>query len=119
MKEDWSPTEIFSPILIENYIRFETAAQYIKALEEGASGDVVVSAKFKISKAYFEQLKNSDNQAPLLGLTLDYDESTEILTVTVDAYFKELYENKIMRDVALKQCEDCKERYSKFISLVV
>ena len=60
-------------------------------------------------------MSGSEYQAPLIGLSLSYDETDSILTVSAGDYFIGLYENKIMRDVALKQCEDCKVRYSKFI----
>ena len=40
------------------------------------------------------------------------------MTVEPTPYFTELYENKIMSDVALKQSEESRGRYSKFIETV-
>ena len=91
----------FFPILIENFIRFETA-----------------SAKFKIAPEYYNRIINNEITAPLIGLKLSYDEASSILTVEPTPYFTELYENKIMSDVALKQSEESRGRYSKFIETV-
>ena len=54
----------------------------------------------------------------IIGLKLSYDEASSILTVEPTPYFTELYENKIMSDVALKQSEESRGRYSKFIETV-
>ena len=49
MSEPWPVYDIFSPILIGNYIRFETAAKCI-ANREAGNKDVPVAVKFKIAK---------------------------------------------------------------------
>ena len=106
----------FFPILIENFIRFETAALYVRSREAGA--EVPLAAKFKIAPEYYNQIVNNEITAPLIGLNLSYDEASSILTVEPTPYFTELYENKIMSDVALKQSEESRGRYSKFIETV-
>lgn len=117
MSETWPVYDLFSPILIGNYIRFETAMKVIRNAEAENKAEAVI-AKFKIAKEYYEQLKNSEIQAPLLGLSLKYDEASSILSVEPDAAFVTAYENKIMQDVARKQSDDCKVRYSKFIEVL-
>lgn len=117
MSDVWSATDDFSPILIENYIRTETAVKNIKNDETESQGKVV-AAKFKIAEEYYKQLCDCEYPAPLIGLSLNYDAESGILTVEPDEKFLEIYENQIMRDVALQQSEKCKERYSKFISVV-
>lgn len=116
MSEAYPVLEEFYPILIENYIRFETAVRLIRSKEAG-SGEAVV-AKFKIAPEYYNRIINNEISAPLIGLNLSYDEASSILMVEPTPYFLNLYENKIMCDVALKQSEDCKVRYSKFIEPV-
>lgn len=61
MSEPWPVYDIFSPILIGNYIRFETAAKCI-ANREAGNKDVPVAIKFKIAKEYYEQLSGSEYQ---------------------------------------------------------
>lgn len=117
MSEAWPVFDLFSPILVGNYIRFETAMKVIANAEAENKADVV-TAKFKIAKEYFDQLKNSVFQAPFIGLKLDYDEASAVLSVEPDADFVTAYENKIMKDVAQKQSDDCKVRYSKFIEVL-
>lgn len=117
MSETWPVYDLFSPILIGNYIRFETALKVIRNAEAENKSESVL-AKFKIAKEYFEQLKNSEFQAPLIGLKLDYDEVSSVLSVEPDEDFAAAYENKIMKDVAQKQSDDCKVRYSKFIEVL-
>ena len=108
--------EEFFPILIENYIRFETAKRYVQIRDEGT--DTPLTTKFKIAKEYYEKIINFDVTAPLIGLELSYDEASSILSVEPTDYFKELYENKIMSDVALKQSNESVGRYSNFIEVI-
>ena len=116
MSEVNSALEEFFPILIENFIRFETASLYVGTRETGA--EVPPAAKFKIAPEYYKQIVNNEITAPLIGLQMSYDEDSSILTVKPTPYFMELYENKIMSDVALKQSEENRGRYSKFIETV-
>lgn len=108
--------EEFFPILIENYIRFETAKRYVQIRDEGP--EAPLTTKFKIAKEYYEKMINFDVTAPLIGLELSYDEASSILSVEPTDYFKELYENKIMSDVAFKQSNESVGRYSNFIEVI-
>lgn len=117
MTETWPVCDEFSLISVENFIRFETAVKNIKNMEAGEENSPV-SAKFKISKEYYDQIKNGDFPTVLIGLELSYDEENSVLTVMPDVHFLETYHNTIMRDVALKQSEECKVRYSKFIVVI-
>ena len=108
--------EIFHPILIQNFIRFETAAHYIRAQEQGKTDDTV--CRFKITPDNYKLIMDYANTAPLLELTLDYDEHTSILSAQPNSAFLETYKNAIMSAVALKQSEDCKGRYDKFIKVI-
>ena len=49
---------------------------------------------------------------------ISYDDKTEILTATPLEYFITEYQNKIMRDVAGKQHNECLTRYFKFIQKI-
>lgn len=115
MSDEYQVMEEFYPVLVQNYIRFETAAAYVKAQEEKRE---ISAVKFKIAKDYYQQMRAHDIQAPLIGLILDYNEADDILNVVPEAYFLEEYENQIMRDVAVKQAELCRNRYSKFIEII-
>lgn len=113
MSEDELPVlDTFSAVLLEEYLRLMTAAFYIKS--ETKTGSI----KFKIKPEYYQQIQASPIQAPLIGLTLDYDEAQEILTITGNEKFIQMYENKIQEEVALNFELVNKKRYSKFISLV-
>ena len=117
MTDDSVVLDEFHPLLVQNYIRFETAARYIRLKEEG--GDSInTQCKFEIAQNFFEQMMNYSNTAPLLELSLSYDNNSKILTVVPEESFLKTYENSIMRDVAIKQSDDCKERYSKFIRVL-
>ena len=115
MSEEWLAMEKFYPILIQSYIRSVTAAQLVKKQEENKD---ILPVKFRINKEYYNQILESDIQTPLIGLKLSYDENNLILSVEPEAYFITEYENQIMRDVAVKQVELCRLRYSKFIEIV-
>ena len=117
MADATQPMEDFSPILIQNYIRFETAYNLVQN-EDAGNTDFEKAVKFKIAKDYYEQMHAFEVQAPLIGLDLSYDETSEILTATPLEYFTTEYQNKIMRDVAGKQHNDCLIRYSKFIQKI-
>ena len=59
MSETWPVYDLFSPILIGNYIRFETALKVIRNAEAENKSESVL-AKFKIAKEYFEQLSEKE-----------------------------------------------------------
>ena len=117
MADATQPMEDFSPVLIQNYIRFETAYNLVSN-EDAGNTDFEKAVKFKIAKNYYEQMLAFEVQAPLIGLDLSYEETSEVLTATPTEYFTTEYQNKIMRDVAGKQHNDCLTRYSKFIQKI-
>ncbi len=108
--------EKFFPVLIQSYIRLMTVVSCIKA-EEAGGEYVPRPVRFSIAKDLYRQLRDSELDSPLFGLHLDYDEKAEILTVEAEPFVLEWYSNKIMREVALKQAGDFKNRYSHFIKL--
>ncbi len=116
MKETLPPMDEFFPLLIGTYIRIATVVKCLKA-EEAGGEYAPQTTKFKISKEDYTRLRESGLDSPLLGLTLEYDEDKSLLSVAPDKYVLDLYTNKIMREVALQQAEDFKNRYSKFITL--
>lgn len=109
-EEELPPAESFSPILIEEYIRLMTAAHYIRS--EDKSGSI----QFKIAPDDFKAVQECHIQAPLIGLTLQYDESNGILTVTGSEEFVQMYENKIQEEVALNFEIVNKQRYAQWIN---
>ena len=117
MADATQPMEDFSPILIQNYIRFETAYNLVTNQDAGKT-DFEKAVKFKISKDNYEQMRAFEVQAPLIGLDLSYDETNEILTATPQELFETAYQNKIMRDVSGKQHDEFLTRYSNFIQKI-
>ena len=116
MAEDTSPLNQFFPIVAQNYIRSVVAAKIIEAQESGKEDTPII--KFKISPEHYQQIATCEIQNPLLGLTYNYDETAEILQITPEQYFIDLYQNKIMRDVAMKQFSENFERHINFIILI-
>lgn len=102
--------EVFSAILLQQYIRLQTAAAYYRAQKN------MVAAKFKLSADVYAKMCAEPLQTSLLGLQLVYDENAQILTVTPDEEFLQEFENNIMRDVALQYADTYNERYAAFIS---
>lgn len=117
MADATQPMDDFSPVLIQNYIRFETAYNLVQN-EDAGNTDFEKAVKFKIAKDHYKQMRAFEVQAPLIGLDLSYDEENEILTAMPTEYFVTEYQNKIMRDVAGKQHNECLIRYSKFIQKI-
>lgn len=104
--------EVFSAILLQQYIRLMTAAVYHRP------ENTHPKAEFRIASEIYAKLCEEPLQTSLLGLTLDYDATTQILTATPDNEFIEEFTNNIMRDVALQYADIYKNRYSKFILLI-
>lgn len=117
MADATQPMEDFSPVLIQNYIRFETAYNLVSN-EDARNTDFEKAVKFKIAKDFYQKMIDFEVQAPLIGLDLSYDESSEILTATPLELFETAYQNKIMRDVSGKQHDEFLTRYSKFIQKI-
>lgn len=107
----------FYPLLIATYIRLMTVVENIHN-EEAGNPYEPVPVKFKIAKEYYRQVETCEVRSPFLGLDFAYDEASEILTVTPEAYVLEWYTNKIMKEVALRQEEELRVRYSDFIQLL-
>ena len=60
MNEEWPVFEDFDPILIQNYIRFETAARHIRNQEAGQT-EMSATCRFQISPENYEKLKKLRN----------------------------------------------------------
>lgn len=103
--------EVFSAILIEQYIRLMTAAVYHRSEKQ------IIGADFKISPENYAKMRQDASQTSLLGLELTYNEEQNILHATPDAEFLEEFENNIMRDVALKFYDTNMHRYKSYILL--
>ena len=114
MTEDILPeTEVFSPILLEEYIRLMTAAHYISS--ENKKNPVT----FEIAQEYYQQIADCPIQAPLIGLSLSYDKQQQKLSVTADDYFLKMYENKIQEEVAINYKTTNTKRYNKYIKQIL
>lgn len=111
MAETDKTLEVFSAILIEQYIRLMTAAVYHRSEKQ------IIGADFKISPENYTQMLQDASQTSLLGLELTYDEKQNILHATPDAEFLEEFENNIMRDFALKYYDENMNRYKNYILL--
>jgi hypothetical protein len=102
--------EMFSPVLLQEYIRLMTAAVYIKH-ENNCE-----YAEFVITPDNYHKIEAEPLKATLIGLDLAYDETNGKLRVVPDAGFLKLYENKIMNGVALKYFDDYGVRYANYIT---
>lgn len=111
-EEELPPLNIFSPILILEYVRLMTAAFYIRS--ENKSEPI----RFRIKPEYYQQLKDCPVQAPLIGLSLEYDAEQEILSVRAGEKFIQSYENKIQNEVALNFEKTNQQRYSQYIEII-
>ena len=78
--------KVFAPILIQQYVRMQTAAHYI------SSDGNEKKTKFRISPENYKKMTDEPLQAMLIGLELEYDKGKEILTVCPDAEFISIVE---------------------------
>lgn len=106
------PLEVFSSILIQQYIRLMTAAAYNQS--EGKKH--VFS--FAMAPADYEQMISEPLQTALLNLDLQYDAASKQLNVTPNDEFIEQYQNAIMQDVAEKYFANYAHRYDKYIQYI-
>ncbi len=104
--------KVFSAVLLQEYIRLMTAAHYIN---NGASTEKGV--RFVMAPDVYEKMRAEPLQASLLGMTLDYMPESQCLSVKADAEFVAQFDNKIMKEVALKYAEDYKNRYASFVKI--
>lgn len=103
--------KVFAPILIQQYVRMQTAAHYIN------SDCKEKKTKFKISSENYKKMTDEPLQAMLIGLEMEYDKDKEILTVCPDAEFIDEFQNNIMHDVALQYAKIYDNRYASVIKV--
>lgn len=102
--------EVFSSILLQEYIRLMTIADYVKH-ENNLSG-----AKFAINKENFDKMTAEPLQTAFIGLDLKF--ADDVLTAVPSEELLKQYENKIMKEVVLMFWDNYKNRYAKFIKII-
>ena len=110
MEAPKSELEVFSSILLQEYIRLMTAADYVRH-ENNLSG-----VKFAISEENYAKMMAEPLQTALIGLDLQFVD--DVLTVVPSEDFLKQYENKIMKEVVLMFWDNYKNRYAKFIKII-
>ena len=104
----------FSPILIMEFVRQVTAAHFLNS--ENTEN---LSVKFKLPKQYYDKIKAFPLKAQTIRLNIQYDETSEILTVKADDILLNRFkEQKSQVEIANKYEEQYAERYKKFIEVV-
>lgn len=104
--------EVFSSILMQQYIRLMVAAAYHQS--EGRQ----TTFSFAINPANYELMMQEPLQTALLNLELFYDKEAEKLNVTPNSEFIEQYQNAIMKDVAEKYFANYAHRYERYIRFI-
>ena len=102
--------EVFSSILLQEYIRLMTAAEYVS--HEGN----IKSAKFAINEANYQKMAQEPLQTALIGLDIHFSDG--VLTAIPSEDFLKQYENKIMKEVVQMYANNYKNRYAEFIKLI-
>ncbi len=103
----------FSPILIMEFIRQSTVARCLN----NETTQLVV--RFKLPKVYYDEIMGYYLHAQLIRLYLDYDETSEILSVkTDDVLINRFKEQKSLVEIAGKYENKFAERYKKFIEVL-
>lgn len=102
--------EVFSPLLIFEYIRLMTVAAYIK------HDDKIDAVKFKISAGDYERLMQEPLQTALIGIDTHYENG--ILTAVPSPKCLQYYEHKVMREGVLQYWDNYGKRYENYISIV-
>lgn len=102
--------EVFSSLLLQEYIRLMTIATYI------TNENNISCVKFSVKQDVYNMIMEENLKAPLIGLKLKF--MNDILEVEADEELLSLYENKIMRDVSLTYFDKYAKRYSKYITYV-
>ena len=121
--------EVFSSILLQEYIRLMTAADYIKHENNLSGAKFAISdenykkmmedlsgAKFAISDENYKKMMEEPLQTALIGLNVQF--AGEVLTAVPSEDFLKQYENKIMKEVVLMFWDNYKNRYAKFIKII-
>lgn len=107
-----APTEklqIFSSILLQEYIRLMTVAVCL----QNPNKDKVVT--FKMSENNYQKMLQEPLQSALLGLDVSWNNG--IVSVIPEDKTLAQYSNKVMKESLLLYCNNYKDRYSDFISL--
>lgn len=103
----------FSPILIMEFMRQTTVGRSLTAQADD------FCTKFKISKAYYTEIKNFPIQGQFINLDIDYDDTTEILTIkTCERLLNHFREQKSLIEIAQKYENQYKDRYKPFIEVI-
>lgn len=110
MEAPTSELETFSSILLQEYIRLMTAAEYIKHENN------ISAAKFQMSKENYERMMEYPLQTALIGLSLNF--ADDVLSVVPSAEFMLQYDNAIMKEVVLLFDTNYKNRYAKYIKII-
>lgn len=110
MESPKTELEIFSSILLQEYVRLMTVADYIKRAED------FKCARFRIKSEDYDKMMQEPLQTALIGLELSF--AADVLTVVPDAELLKQYDNKIMREVALMFWDNYKNRYAGYINII-
>ena len=102
--------EVFSPLLILEYIRLMTVAEYVR--HEGKIGGV----KFKINAHDYERLMQETLQTALIGIDTHFE--NEVLTAVPSEKCLARYEHNVMKDGVLQYYENYGKRYANYISVI-
>lgn len=102
--------EVFSSILLQEYIRLMTAADYIN--HDGNRK----STRFTVNKENYDKMMAEPLQTALIGLDIQFDK--DVLTATPSEDFLKQYENKIIKEVVQMYWNNYKNRYAKFIKVI-
>lgn len=109
MESPATELEMFSPLLILQYIRLMSVAKYYKT--EGQSK----STKFKISAKDYERLMQEPLQTALIGIETHFENG--ILTATPSEKCLARYEHKVMKESVLQYMDCYGKRYANYISV--
>lgn len=107
MESPTSELEVFSPLLIFEYIRLMSVAAYIEA-ENNLDG-----AKFRIKPEDYKRLMQEPLQTALIGLDVNYNDG--VLTAVPSAKCLERYVHKVMKESVLQYKENYGKRYANYI----
>ncbi len=110
MESPKTELEIFSPLLIFEYIRLMSVAAFIKA--DGQVSEV----KFKISTDDYERLMREPLQTALIGIDTHFENG--VLTAIPNKKCLALYEHKVMKEGVLQYWDNYGKRYAKYISII-
>lgn len=104
---------LFSPILIMEFIRQVTVSRFLD------KDNPVEEVKFKLSKAYFDEIMAYPLKAQLIRLDIQYDAANEVLSVkTDDVLLNRFKEQKSLVEIAGKYEGQYADRYKKFIEVL-